>query len=62
MHSSLFQSCAYKPERNKKGANLIVAQLVFHKLDLRWLSSYFRKMFVDDYEIQPQTKPDYKKC
>lgn len=37
MHTHMYttpfqQSCAYKPERNKKGARLPVAQLVFHEL------------------------------
>lgn len=33
MNALYQQSCAYKPERSRKGARFLVAQLVFHELD-----------------------------
>lgn len=47
------QICAYKSERNKKGARLPVAQLVFHKLDQETTQRLLHKLFGDNYDKQP---------
>lgn len=52
-HTTPFQqSCAHKPERNKKGARLPVAQLVFCKLGQETAQRLLQKT-TDNYDKQP---------